>query len=110
MALMAAAAMALTACSYGVYSVNSGMADEGYVCFTGTSAYDITVVVDGESQPARTVKKEKAYKARRNMRRTSQGMVAVKPGSRQVKVMRGGKEVYSKTLFISATETKIIDL
>lgn len=109
-AVVAAMAMMLTACSYGVYSVSSGMADEGYVCFVDNSSYAITVVVDGESYQTKTVKQAKDYKARRNIKATSRNKIALAPGNHEVKVVCGGREVYSHTLFVSATETKMVKL
>lgn len=108
--LAALTSFLLTSCYYGVYSVNSGMADEGYICFVDTSSYDITVQVDNEQYQTQTIKQKKEYKKRRDIKKTSQNKIALKPGKHVVKVMHENKEVYSQILFISANEFKIINL
>ena len=40
-------ALLFASCGVGSYSVSSGQADEGYVTFVASSAYDITVDIDG---------------------------------------------------------------
>lgn len=102
--------LVLAACSVGSHTVNSGMADEGYVCFFSTSEHAITVDIDGTSYTTQTVKQKRNWQKRRNIKATSKGMITVTPGQHSVKVTENGKEVYSKKLFISASETKIVNL
>ena len=93
----------LAACSVGSQSVSSGMADEGYVWFVSNVAQKITVDIDGTTYQTQTIK-EKEWQKRRDIKATTKGMITVTPGQHDVKVMVDGKQVYSKKLFISATE------
>lgn len=99
----------LTACSVGSHSVSSGMADEGYVWFVSNVEKAITVDIDGTSYQTQTVK-EKEWQKRRDIKATTKGMIVVAPGKHDIKVISDGQEVYAKTLFISATETKMVKL
>ena len=99
----------LTACSVGSQSVSSGMADEGYIWFVSSSEKAITVDIDGTTYQTQTVK-EKEWQKRRDIKATTKGMITVTPGQHAVKVIENGQEVYSKKLFISATETKMVKL
>lgn len=101
--------LGLAGCSYGVYSVSSGKADLGAVCFTADSRYNIDVDVDGTSYKMETVKK-KAYKSRRDIKRTSSEQIVLSPGRHKVQVAMNGKQIYNQEVFISATEVKIIEL
>lgn len=96
-------------CSVGSQSVSSGMADEGYVWFVSSSEKNITVDIDGTTYQTKTVK-EKEWQKRRDIKATTKGMITVTPGQHDVKVLENGEEVYSKKLFISATETKMVKL
>ena len=108
--IIAIAAIALTGCkSQGVYSVNSGKADVGAVCFAASSSYDILVDIDGTQYNTSTVKKI-AHKSRRDIQNTAKTQIMLAPGRHHVKVIREGKVVYQKEIFLSATETKIIEL
>lgn len=99
----------LAACSVGSQSVSSGMADEGYVWFVSNVEQKITVDIDGTTYQTQTIK-EKEWQKRRDIKATTKGMITVTPGQHAVKVLEGGKEVYSKKLFVSATETKMVKL
>ncbi len=103
------ATLALAACSVGSHSVSSGMPDEGYIWFVSTSEQPITVDIDGTTYQTQTVK-EKEWQKRRDIKATTKGMITVTPGQHNVKVFRGDTEVYSKKLFISASEAKAVKL
>ncbi len=103
-------ALVLTACSVGSHTVNSGIADEGYVCFVSTNEHTITVDIDGTTYQTQTVKQKRSWQKRRDIKSTAKGMITVTPGQHTVKVFDNGQEVYSKKLFISATETKVVNL
>lgn len=105
--LIIAASLSLTGC--GVYSVSSGMADEAAVCFVSAQKYDISVTIDGQNYSTTTVK-DKAHKARRNIKKTAQNQIKVSPGRHRIVVSRDGRELYNKEIFVSATEIKIIEL
>lgn len=96
-------------CGVGNYSVSSGNADESYLTFVSGSAYDITVDVDGQTYHCKTVK-EIPHKTCRDIKKTAQNTIVLKPGTHTVKVTVDGAEKLSQKVFISATETKIIKL
>ncbi|MGN1211040.1 MAG: hypothetical protein ACI4TM_05095 [Candidatus Cryptobacteroides sp.] len=103
------ASLLLTGCGVGSYSVSSGKADEGTISFTATRAADITVTIDGNSYNIMSIK-DSAYKPDRRIKQTARNTIIVSPGSHDVKVEMNGKTVFSKKLFISASEHKIVEL
>ena len=109
MAVAAVIFSLMTSCG-SVYSVNSGVADEGYMTFYSDSSKSITVLVDDAKYQTNTVNSGKAYKKDRDVKNTAKNMITVKPGQHYVRVLSNGVEVYSKKVFVSASETKIIDL
>lgn len=102
-------AVLFAGCGVGNYSVSSGSPDEGYVTFVSGSAYTIDVNVDGQTYTCKTVK-EIPHKTRRDIKKTAQNTITLKPGTHTLKVSADGKEIYSQKVFISAQETKIIKL
>lgn len=102
-------AILLSGCGVGSYSVSSGRPDDALLSFKATSRQPIVVVIDGVGHNVETVK-TKAYKANRNIKKTALNSIKVQPGQHDVKVIASGKEVYSKKLFISATEHRIVEL
>lgn len=96
-------------CGVGTYSVSSGKADEGMLSFVANKSYQITAVVDGVEYNVQTVK-EKPYRKDRKIKPASLNTVTVSPGQHDVKVYVGNSEVYASKVFISASETKIINL
>ena len=54
--------------------------------------------------------KEKAYKTDRNIKQTALNTIYVQPGSHVVSVSVSGNEIYKKTVFLSATEHRIVEL
>ena len=107
--MMASVTLALAGCNVGVHSVASGSADEASVCFVATEAYNISVDIDGNHYDLKTVK-QKSYKAHRNIKARANEQIYITPGRHLVKVFREGQEIYSKEIFVSATETKVIEL
>lgn len=107
--IVATISLTLYSCGVGVYSVNSGMADESAVCFVDTKSYNIVVNIDGENYDTKTIK-QKPYKARRNIKRTAKRQLRVTPGRHRVNVSKDGQCVYSKEIYVSANEIKIIEL
>lgn len=101
--------LVLAACSVGSHSVSSGMADEGYVWFVSETEKAITVDIDGTTYQTQTIK-EKEWQKRRDIKATTQGMITVVPGKHTVKVLVDGQEVYVRTLYISASESKKVKL
>ena len=106
---IAAVTVLLTGCGVGNYSVQSGIEDAAFISFTDDAKQDITVTVDGQTYSVKTVKK-KAYKSGRNIKQTSLNTIKIGPGQHEVKVCIDGTELFSKKLFLSTGEHKIIEL
>lgn len=96
-------------CGVGSYTISSGLEDSGAVVFTASKAYPIEVSVDGAAYSVSTVK-YKAYKNDRRIRRTSENMIKVGTGQHKIEVREAGNIVYSRVVFISAGENKVIGL
>ena len=105
----AISAILLSGCGVGTYSVTSGKADEGSLSFTSADKTPITVTVDDATYDIVCVK-EKTWKRDRDIKQTAKNTIIVTPGSHAVKVTVNGNEIYSRTLFISASEHKVIEL
>ena len=86
----------------------SGKEDMAFLVFVGPSntygngSKTVQVDVDGTKFDAKVVKPKTA-----NRKGTQYGVAT---GRRNIKVMFNGKEIYSKQLFLSSQETKIINL
>jgi len=107
--LAALAALLLTSCGVGSYSVSSGKADEAYISFVSAKALPIIVTIDDNSFGMESVK-DKLYKTDRKIKQTSENTLILTPGQHNVKVESNGDVLYSKTLFISTAEHKIVQL
>lgn len=99
----------LSGCGVGSYTISSGLSDEGAVVFTAAREYPIEVSVDGNLYSVNTVK-SKAYKNDRRIRQTSENMVKVATGQHRIEVRHSGEVLYSRIVFISAGESKVIGL
>ena len=99
----------LASCGVGSYSVSSGKADECMISFTSAKKTAITVFIDDQVFDMSTVQ-TKAFKKDRRIKETSLNTIILKPGAHDVKVIEGENEVYSKKLFISTGEHKIVEL
>ena len=107
--IIAAFTMLLTGCGVGNYSVQSGVEDAAFISFTDNVKQDITVTVDDQTYMIKTVK-QKAYKSGRNIKQTALNTIKTGPGQHEVKVVVNGTDVFSKKLFLSTGEHKIIEL
>ena len=107
--LIVAFSMFLAGCGVGVYSIQSGYSDVAYVVFTDEVKGEIVVNVDDRTYNVNTVK-HKAYKSGRDIKRTAQNSVLLTPGQHNVSVYLNGSEVYNHKVFLSAGETKVIEL
>ena len=107
--IIAAFTMLLTGCGVGNYSVQSGVEDAAFISFTDNVKQDITVTVDDQTYIIKTVK-QKAYKSGRNIKQTALNTIKTGPGQHEVKVVVNGTDVFSKKLFLSTGEHKIIEL
>lgn len=101
--------LAFTGCGVGHYSVSSGREDIAALSFESSSETPIVVSVDGQSFETYTVKKI-AHKTRRDIKKTAKYLIEITPGTHDVKVSIKGSEVFSKKIFVSTGETKIIEL
>ena len=99
----------LAGCGVGNYSVTSGKADEGAISFTSAKSMPITVTIDNSTYELSSVK-DKQWKTDRKIKETAKNTLKVTPGAHDVKVLIDGDEVFSKKLFISASEHKVIEL
>jgi len=103
------AALTVTSCGVGSYSVTSGKADQAEISFVAAAKLPISVIIDGSQYNVETVK-EKAYKTKRNIKKTAANTIDLAPGKHEVKVISAGREVYNKTLMISVAEHRIVEL
>ena len=101
--------MVLAGCGTGVYSVSSGRPDEGAVCFVSTTQYAINVDIDGTQYTTSTIA-EKPHKVRRDVKMTADRQIKLSPGRHSVKVSKEGRAIYTREVFVSASEVKIIEL
>ena len=107
--IIAALTILLTGCGVGNYSVQSGVEDAAFISFTDDAKQDITVTVDDQTYVLKTVK-QKAYKSGRNIKQTALNTIKTGTGQHEVKVVMNGTDVFSKKLFLSTGEHKIIEL
>jgi len=99
----------LSSCGVGTYSYSSGLEDKCGLSFVAEKETPLTVTVDNQNYEINAVKLKK-FKTNRNIKKTTQNTIALEPGKHDVKVVMNGNEVFSKTIFVSGNETKIIEL
>lgn len=100
----------LAGCGVGSYSISSGKSDEAAISFTAPTEMDIVVLIDDNAQTVKTVK-TKAYRTERNIKKTAQNTIKVKPGPHQVVVKTvDGKEIYNQKVMLGATEHRVVEL
>lgn len=99
----------VTGCGVGSYSISSGSADESYLSFTCENRFEIYVTVDGKDYNVETVK-TKQWKNKRNIKKTVQNTIVMSPGKHQITVKHRGVVLYSKQIFVSSREHRVIDL
>ena len=97
--------------------------DEGYFELKGVPAgdyklsftapefenLDIVVKVDDSKYDVSTVK-QKAYKRDRDIKQTANNTIKLTPGTHQISVQFNDSEIYNRKVFLSAGETKVIEL
>ena len=105
--LMLIAAITAVACG-GTYSVASGRDDAAQLTLTAEKTYSIQVVVDGTTYNMETVK-QKAYKQRK-MKATANNTITITTGQHKVDVLHDGNKVYSKQVFVTSGQHKVIEL
>ena len=107
--IAAISALLLTSCGVGSYSVSSGKADEAAISFTTAKATPITVTIDDATYDLSSVK-DVAWKTDRKIKKTAKNTIYLTPGTHNVTVVIAGNQVYSKKLFLSASEHKVVEL
>lgn len=103
------AAVLAAGCGTGSHTVVSGRPDDAGVVFMDDSSYAIDVNIDGKNYKVKTVK-DVDYKKMRDIKRTAQNMIVIKPGNHTVKVRVKGQNVLTQKIFVSAGDTKVINL
>ena len=103
------AAALVVGCGVGNKTVVSGRPDMAGVIFFDDSSYSIDVNIDGKSYRVNTVK-DNDFKKKRNIRKTAENMIEVKPGSHEISVRRKGRTILTQKIFVSAGDTKVINL
>lgn len=101
--------LSLSSCGVGSYSVSSGREDVAGLSFTDKTKHDIVVNVDGEDYHIQTVK-TKAFKPGMNIKKTANNTIRIEPGQHNVVVKSGEAILFSKRIFVSTGENKVINL
>lgn len=99
----------MTSCGVGNYSVVTGKEDMASICFVDEKSYDISVTIDGERFETQTIKK-KAYKKRRDIKKTANCSLLLTPGRHIVEVYNDNNLLYSKEVFVSPSDVKVVEL
>lgn len=107
--IAAISALLLSSCGVGSYSVTSGKADLAAISFTSAKTTPITVTVDDTTYEILSVK-DVAWKTDRKIKKTAKNTITLTPGTHKVSVVIKDAEVYSKTIFLSTQDHKIIEL
>lgn len=107
--LFLCAALLVAGCGVGSHTVVSGRADEAAVIFFADRAQAIDVTIDKATYRVNTVK-DSDFKSKRNIKKTAENMIVVKPGQHEVKVRLKGQTILTQKIFVSAGDTKVINL
>ncbi len=102
-------ALLLSACGVGNYSLSSGKADVSMLSFVSAEYVKIKVSVDDKSYDLLSVK-DKAWKTDRKIKPTAKNTILLTSGTHEVAVSADGSQIYSKKIFVSASEHKIVEL
>lgn len=107
--LIALVTLFLISCGVGSYSITTGLADEASISFVANEKQEIQVVVDDKHYDVETVKL-KEYRKDRNIKRTVENTIILTPGTHNVKVLLEGNEIFTQKIYVSAQESKVIEL
>ncbi len=107
--LIALVTLFLSSCGVGSYSITTGLADEASISFVANEKQEIQVVVDDKHYDVETVKL-KDYRKDRNIKRTVENTIILTPGTHNVKVLLEGNEIFTQKIYVSAQESKVIEL
>ena len=107
--LIALVSVFMASCGVGSYSIATGFADEASITFVADKKQDVTVTIDDQQYELETVKL-KSYRNDRNIKRTVENTVVMTPGTHDVKVLLDGNVIYTHKVFVSAGESKVVEL
>ena len=95
----------VSSCKVGSYSQERGLPDQAYLLFVANEKYsnDVQVTIDNTTTFNAKVLKEKKGTIKGNT-------YAIAKGRRAIKVSFQGKIIFEKEIFVSAQETKKIQL
>ncbi len=96
-------------CGVGNYSHTSGIADESYINVVSVKPQNVIVMIDTTSYEVESVK-QSWYKSKRKIKKIVKERISISTGSHKVTVTENGKVVFDKTIFVSAGETKMIQI
>lgn len=89
--------------------MSSGKADECFISFTSKDKQNIEVTIDGAQYKIQSVKTSQ-FKTDKKIKETSQNTIKLVPGTHDVSVKVAGNEVYTRKLYISTQEHKVVEL
>lgn len=107
--LIALVSLFMASCGVGSYTITTGLADKSSVSFVTDKKQYITVTVDDHQYNVETVGL-KAYRKDRSIKNTVENTIVMKPGTHDVKVALDGVVIYTQKIFVSAGESKVIEL
>lgn len=107
--LIALVSLFMASCGVGSYTITTGLADKSSVSFVTDNKQNITVTVDDQQYNVETVGL-KAYRKDRSIKNTVENTIVMKPGTHDVKVTLDGVVIYTQKIFVSAGESKVIEL
>ncbi|MBQ1673253.1 MAG: hypothetical protein II064_04115, partial [Bacteroidales bacterium] len=96
-------------CGVGSNTVVSGKSDQAGVIFFDNSSYGIDVTIDNKHYKVNTVKNSD-FKKKRNIKKTAENIIVVRPGAHDVMVRDRGRVILTQKIFVSAGDTKVINL
>lgn len=105
----AAALVMLASCGTGSHTVVSGKPDDAGIVFFADKTQNIQVTIDGKVFKVKTVK-DVDFKKMRDIKRTAQNMIVIKPGNHDISVKANGRTILTQKIFVSAGDTKVINL
>jgi len=87
----------------------SNKSADAYLVFTADSQESIVVTVDGKQYNKETIQ-VKSSGSMKDLQEMAGNIITVTPGSHQVRVTKGGQQVFQQNVTISPQERKIIKL
>ena len=98
----------------GVKSTVGGLDTESFLSFYSSNSAIKHIDVNLEQKDSNTTFSAEVNKMRRNstnfQKRPNGKVYSITPGTHEIRVTHNGKIIYSKKIFISSKETKIIKL